>query len=391
MAQQATDSTAAFYGISDEQFAEFSWLRRLVARLARWFPADVRLNWFGLHSGVVSAGEAAGFSIARGRDGRILFELDRGIVWTRGAHLDSSGKIVEELSPGINSPMAWWFIRRRRFLPVVIEEKGTVFSLVGDAAENLYHWSFDIMPRLALLDPEDLVRIRILAPQTRPFHQPSLTALGFREEQIIPAQSGAFYQTERLWLARSGGGVTKASVEFLREIYGGIVAQQPPFSKPVKLYISRSKATSRKIVNEQELEIGLEARGFRIVHFEDLTFPEQLVLMARADIIVSAHGAAWTLAVVARLGTPVIEILPEGLEAEDPASYHLYRSVCRETGLDYRAHHGEAVIHKSETQKTHQNDIRVSAEKLLAEIDEILSGGPPKRSIRGARWAPPGR
>ena len=77
------------------------------------------------------------------------------------------------------------------------------------------------------------------------------------------------------------------------------------------LYVSRAKS-SRSLPNERDIELSLEARGFRIVYFEELRFAEQLCAVHSADVIVAPHGAGLANLIVARPGTTVIEIMTQG-------------------------------------------------------------------------------
>ena len=355
--------------------AELPFARRAIAFLAGFLSDSLCLRWFGLPSRVVSSQAAAEVKIVRQKKDHQLFELPHGLVWTRGAHLDRRHQLVEDFSHGIDRPMAWWFIRRRRFFPTIEQEKRRLFSLTGDAADNLYHWTFDILPRLQLLQPEDLSSLRVLSPLKGAYHRTTLLAFGFREDQLIPLGKAPFHQADQLWFAQTPRGVSAGNVRFIRELYTRMIPAGP--GKPLRLYISRAKATSRRIVGEAELEEGLRQRGFQIAFFEELSFPEQLALMARATIIVAAHGAAWTLAVVAQPGTPVIEILPAAMEKDAPFNFHLYRHLCREIGLDYRAHLASSAPRDVGTQKaqpkSQQSDIAISTPQLLTEIDACIA------------------
>jgi capsular polysaccharide biosynthesis protein len=361
------------YDVPADEWKQISLRRRAMARLGRCLPAPVRLRFLGLPSGVVSvadAGDAVEELEVRGEEG--LYRLPHGWVWSRGAHLDAAARIVREISPVVDYPIAWWFVRRQKFFPSIVDCPGAVFSMCGDDAQNLYHWTFDLLPRLRRLDPARRGEVRVLALLRHPFHRLSLEAAGWPPASIIPAEPMTFYRMEELVAARVVPGVTPENVACAREIYLKLAGPVPVAENPVRLYVSRAKANSRRIVNEEELAEGLRSRGFRIAFFEEISFAEQLALVSQAEIIVSAHGAALTLAVVARPGTPMIEILPEGMEAENPTLYNLYRNLGREAGLDYRAHHAAAVLHPTEKRTLQQSDIRVSAAQLLGEIDGCL-------------------
>lgn len=61
-----------------------------------------------------------------------------------------------------------------------------------------------------------------------------------------------------------------------------------------RVYISRSKAMLRRILNEQELVAVLETFGFITVWAEDLDYKSQIQLFYDAEAVVSSHGAGLT-------------------------------------------------------------------------------------------------
>lgn len=61
-----------------------------------------------------------------------------------------------------------------------------------------------------------------------------------------------------------------------------------------RIYISRAKASRRFVVNEEEVVNLLKEYNFKIVHFEDYNFEEQVKLVYKSKYFVSIHGAALT-------------------------------------------------------------------------------------------------
>ena len=78
-----------------------------------------------------------------------------------------------------------------------------------------------------------------------------------------------------------------------------------------RIYISRSKAKRRKIINEVEFESFLLAHNFEIVHFEDLSVKQQVDLMSQAEIIISLHGAGLANCLFMPPKSVVIELIPK--------------------------------------------------------------------------------
>ena len=79
---------------------------------------------------------------------------------------------------------------------------------------------------------------------------------------------------------------------------------------PKRAYIARvpGQARARQMEGEDALVELLEAFGFVRIAFEDLTPLEQIALMARAEIVVSAHGAGLANMLFANPDATVIEI-----------------------------------------------------------------------------------
>jgi hypothetical protein len=84
-----------------------------------------------------------------------------------------------------------------------------------------------------------------------------------------------------------------------------------------RIYISRSKAKRRKIVNEAEFESFLLAHYFEIVHFEDLSVKQQVSMMSEAEIVISLHGAGLTNCLFMPPKSVVIELIPEVEKIQD--------------------------------------------------------------------------
>jgi hypothetical protein len=317
------------YGLPTDLWEEISFRKRAIAQLSRCLPGRSRLRFCGLPAGVISvadAGNAVEELEARGEEG--LYRVPRGWVWSRGAQLDEQARIVSEISPGVNRPPAWWFVKRQKFFPRIVECPGTVFSMIGDDAENLYHWTFDVMPRLRLVDHVRRAQVRVLARLRHPFHRASLEAAGFSPESIIPAESMTFYRVEELLAAKVVKGVTADNLANAREIYLKAANSIPTAKTRGRLYISRARATSRRILNEDVLLRIIEPHGFKPVFMETLSLAEQLALFRDAETIISPTGAALAHLHLCRPDVRLLILMPLG------CADFLYRDMARTVGLN---------------------------------------------------------
>ena len=75
-----------------------------------------------------------------------------------------------------------------------------------------------------------------------------------------------------------------------------------------KIYISRDRASKRKIINEIFFQEYLQSNGFHILYLEDLTAIEQMAYFYHASVIISPHGAGLTNILFCNENVKIIEI-----------------------------------------------------------------------------------
>ncbi len=80
--------------------------------------------------------------------------------------------------------------------------------------------------------------------------------------------------------------------------------------KKYKVYIDRSNATKRRIINEVEIKEYLLSKNFICAKLEELTVDEQLILFRNATHVIAVHGAGLTNIAFCKPKTKIIEILP---------------------------------------------------------------------------------
>jgi len=85
-------------------------------------------------------------------------------------------------------------------------------------------------------------------------------------------------------------------------------AARTPATGKARVYLARRSNGRHDLVNADEVEAALAARGFVTVHPEDLDFAEQIRLVQHADYLVGAEGAALYLAFFAHPGAKVADL-----------------------------------------------------------------------------------
>lgn len=169
------------------------------------------------------------------------------------------------------------------------------------AHRSNYHWFFDCLPRLFYLvkvikEPIIIiVNADISAFQLETLHFILKENLHFQIEYI---GKNAKWTVEKFIYAsfvtnQNSGFLPNSIANFLREkIWQGYGVTAG--TTTTRLYLSRSKASKRRILNENELFKILQQNNFEIIYAEDLTYQEQVKLFYRATHIVAPHGAGLT-------------------------------------------------------------------------------------------------
>jgi capsular polysaccharide biosynthesis protein len=205
-------------------------------------------------------------------------------------------------------------IKQELQLPECTFLKGRVAVLSTCGSNNFHHWNYDIIPRVHLLKQAGIfstIDYFIISWSGTPFQKESLRLLGIPEERIInPLITGCFHY-EAEWLIVPSlpsplGTVSPWVVTFLRDLYNSEHKKKDAFSK---IYLSRKKVTSRKIINNDAFNKLLNAYGIKEVFPEDYTVSELAELLAGAKFVISIHGSGLSNICFISEKTIIIDIL----------------------------------------------------------------------------------
>jgi hypothetical protein len=98
-----------------------------------------------------------------------------------------------------------------------------------------------------------------------------------------------------------------------------------------KIFVSRSDAAQRRLVNEDELLSVLRERGFQKIVMSEHSWADQIDLMANADVVVGPHGMGLTMLAFNLRQPRLVEIF--NAEVGSGA----YALMARAYGMDYHA------------------------------------------------------
>ena len=205
------------------------------------------------------------------------------------------------------------------------------------------HWLWDILPRLHLLEKSGIGWDKLVVPQVARYERESLSLLGLEAKAIISDQDLHLQAKELVVPCLAGfpiGNYSAWACQWLRDRFFPLTPP-PAVSQPRKLYISRAKAATRRVLNEDELMSALSPLGFEPVFLENYSFLDGVRLLRDAEAVISAHGSNITNLVFCQPGTPVIEIFsPKWVAA-------CHYSVACQVGLNYGYVVGKGRIRKS--------------------------------------------
>lgn len=221
-------------------------------------------------------------------------------------------------------PFATLDRRPQRFDPPVA-------LLAAPEGRNHYHWLFDVLPRLHLLQRWRGVIERYAVPAGLSLVQlESLRLLGIEPAHLLDLSPRGRIRCEHLYLPSlpgSEGCYAPWAREFLQAAFLP-PATRTPGAGP-RIYVPRNPGAPRPVLNEIELAARLERRGFRPVALEKLSFLEQVAIFRDAQVVVAAHGAGLANLAFAR-SAALLELFSQDYLRPD-----CFFTLCRQAGHGY--------------------------------------------------------
>lgn len=199
-------------------------------------------------------------------------------------------------------------------IPPLEKITGKVAILSGLAGHVYYHWMIDILPRLDILRRSgiDLEEIDwfVINNIDRNFQKETIEFLGIPLDKIKISDRHSYIEADELIVPSFPGHldwVPKSTITFLRKAFLPAIDRQRD-KYPQRIYISRSQARGRIVINEDAVIELLSEFEFTTIWLEELSVLEQVALFANTKVIVSPHGSSLTNIVFCRPGSTIIEL-----------------------------------------------------------------------------------
>ncbi|MEZ2280543.1 MAG: tetratricopeptide repeat protein [Microcoleus sp.] len=239
--------------------------------------------------------------------------LPKGRAWAdvvTTAVITSDNKLVGDISMGC----AELVITSDKLPPVEHIDGNVAFLSARWGGAAYFHWMFDVMTRFDLLQRSGLIESIdkfVVNACDSVYQKETLNTLGIPENKILESRCNLHITADKLIVPSisydGAGAVSKWKCDYLKQAF--LTTQQPlKINYSERIYISRQKASYRRIVNDEEVINFLEKFGFRSVELETMSVAEQAACLAAAKVVVAPHGAGLTNLVFCTPGTKVIEI-----------------------------------------------------------------------------------
>lgn len=306
---------------------------------------------------------------------QMVVEIPKGrVLGDRCIIITGNDKVLGEVSRefGVYGDLSKLSVFRKIRLPKYSYFDGELAVIGYVGWNNYWHWTFDILPRIYLLQKSGLLEKcdgLLVNELLFPFQRESLLNMGLPAEKIIYANKNTHIMARKLLvptIPEAGDHVPDWSIRFLQQrlsFENGSAAK--PFNEK-KIFISRGKARNRRLTNEPEVFELLSKFGFEKVVLEDLSVEEQALLFKNASVIVAPHGASQTNLIHSRPGTKVVELFsPLWVN-------YCFWTLAVQTGIQYYYIMGEGpVINESNYRFDKTADIQIDIKKLAELLRKV--------------------
>lgn len=191
-----------------------------------------------------------------------------------------------------------------------------VLHITDDWTAGYYHWLIEALPRALFLSKFTSSRVVLLPP--------ILFDPGYVKESLHYLRLGYIQQSRNQPLELNEC-ITGSRVSHTGNFYYGqftalrcslfkafkaapTLLRQSSLPIAERLWISRSKAARRRLVNEDEVVDYLRPYGFQSICLEDYSFLQQTYLCSSATVIAGVHGAGLANMVSMQPGSVVLEV-----------------------------------------------------------------------------------
>lgn len=213
-----------------------------------------------------------------------------------------------------------------KYVPQVADSQlykvdGRVVVLAQLAYGNYYHYMYEILGRLAMIESQGIEYDWLYVPCNKPFMKELLKMWGVDMAKVIEPLGRTYYIEADELIVPSiiinttfahepdfGGYLRPDVVETIRNrLMSFADKHQSSSTYAKKIFISR-KDGKRNVVNEDEVFEIFKAKGFVRYELGKLSVVEQIKLFQGAEAVVAIHGAGCFNTIFCKPGTKFVEL-----------------------------------------------------------------------------------
>ncbi|MEI8216423.1 MAG: glycosyltransferase 61 family protein [Eubacteriales bacterium] len=261
----------------------------------------------------------------------------------------------------------------------IIEE---AILLSCDHDNNYFHWMVECLPKmLMIMEYKKFLGIPILLKENlHPNLMYALRILTGESYPIIEIEGGAIYNIKKLvypsdlsrimdkytcdYIMGTDIVLSQKWIRKVRELLlsNGNSSNCTNIVKR-KLYLCRHNAEYRKLLNEEEIEIGLLKLGYEIINTATCNFQFQQELFKQAEIVIGPTGAAITNMMLSPKDTKFIVLISD----HKSTKFSLWEQLAEISGMQLKFCIGSRAFQREDFHDDYTIDLR----KLLELINEI--------------------
>jgi capsular polysaccharide biosynthesis protein len=259
---------------------------------------------------------------------QFVLSLNHGVVINEGGIVTQDGKILKDTETFCEDQHR--LLKGNRNIaeedPLFFDGRLAVISSPGQ--ENWYHWLFQVLPRLKVLADSKVDYDRIYLNNLkfkwqRESLQIVMNQLNISDQQLFLREGDSIIEATTL-IVPSVPFIPSKSPAFpswLKDfIHTAFLRNTESANMPERIYISRSKANLRRIINEDALTEVLKQKGFVVVFLEEMPIYQQAQFFHHAKIIIGPHGSGFANLIFCKPNAWLIEI-DHGLVGEQRSFY----------------------------------------------------------------------
>lgn len=240
----------------------------------------------------------------------------------------------------------------------------TSLFVIEPGNTGYFHWMTETLPRLLAI-PQHNKEQPVILPQIYDqylFISESLKILGFKIKYLPLKDFTLLREVHFISHFASAGNYNDYFIRKLRSELTKIYAVNKPEKR---IYISRTKANRRKILNENEILPLLQYFKFEVIYCDSMSLMEQVMLFSQTTILVSNHGAGLTNMLFMKPESVVLELRSKG-----DSHNNCYFSLASALQIGY--YYCEC-SRFNDNIDPHLADLIADKEELKAVLTEILS------------------